>query len=239
MSENAHLSGIGVDDSPKPVLIHERKTFLTASYNARLMRGEHSRADMDAVVTYNGEPITAGGEVLRLGMIPAERRYAVGPVSGGRAEVLDQRDFQDAHLDAYLTLFSIVKQPPDDPNLRHIPSVVDFVSCKLDSHDPKKIVPLGSGMAAKGERTTYWSEAKQEVVDVADVRDEQQERIRELEERLAKLGGTDEAPAAAPVAEEASMEAAPCGKLVKRGFVNQHVRFCKSDECNPQPEAAA
>lgn len=76
--------------------------------------------------TADGEPliVPSTGAQVHYGDLPIERRWAVDP-SG---KILDQRSFEDRHLEWYIAHFKIKDKPPDDPTSRPIPKVEEFCS---------------------------------------------------------------------------------------------------------------
>jgi hypothetical protein len=245
-SDLSNLRSAGIETGPRFVPIVQRPgAFITGGYRERVLAGEHTGEEMNAVVTYQGQEISVNGEVLRVGIVPQERRYAIGKVEGGRAELLPKEEFKHLHAEVYRMTFLINKQPPDDPRLRHIPTAKDFVSCKVDPQDDSKIVPLGTGMAAAGERTHLWDQKQDKMVTLAEATERTAaEEILDLEQRLAKLRGDtreEEILEAPRVQEEASSsEIAHCGKPVKKGYVNQHIAKCNAcQEILTEPEGAA
>jgi hypothetical protein len=219
-----------IAESDRPARISNRAmpAFVYGPYRARI--GEH--ADESAVVTKNGKPITANGETLLLGMVPMERRYAIGPCQNGKAEVLPQHEFEVANQENYIAEYQMFKQAPDKVALRHIPNVAQYVAWKIDPTDPTRIAPLGFLPGAKPAEVQVTDTHEIEVLRAQ--KDEQALALDEMQRKLDELAELVTAkPAAAPVKAKASVETAPCGKEIKAGFVKQHARFCKKPECQP------
>lgn len=84
------------------------------------------------IVTKDGKPIAPG---FVLAEVAPERWYAVQE-SG---EVMEQRDFEQHHERAFLEHYLIRDREPEDPSVRHIPNVVDFVSFRICTWDPSKL----------------------------------------------------------------------------------------------------
>jgi len=231
----------------RPVARHanepSRGTLITAAYVSRVQGGDHIEEQLGAVVTQDGIPIEQGGETLTLGLCPMENRYAIGPVIDGKAEVLEQRDFEVLHANAFLEFFAVAKHEPHNPNLRYVPKVRDFVAMKEDARNPKRIVPLGTGFIASDppiRPVEFWSEAKQRTVSAAEVDAEEDPRDAELREMRVLLeelrdrqAGAPPTPAVVAVAEAKPKEIAPCNKEITAGFLSQHQRFCKDPACAP------
>jgi hypothetical protein len=236
------LSGTGISTTPAYVNIQERQgAFITGEYVDRAHRNE----ELNAVVKHDGKPISANGEILLVGMVPPERRYAIGKVQDGEAELLEQREFEDLHEQAYRMAYMIKRQPPDNSSLRFIPRAENFVSCKVDPNDSSRIVPLGTGVASHGERTHLWDQQKDKMVPIAEVeQNSADDEISRIEARLAELRGESKEreilskPADEP--SETEMKLAHCGKAVKKNYVNQHVAKCNAcQEILTEPEGAA
>lgn len=130
---------------------------------------EHPESAFSAVVTKNGEPISVHGDTLTVGKCPPEYRWAIGPAEDGKAEVLDQRTFEELHRLWYEETY-LAKGAKDagDPNLRPIPRSERFVSWKVDPVDESKLVPLGTGMQAprpEGEPKLVYVQSGDKLVD--------------------------------------------------------------------------
>lgn len=135
--------------SAEPIRVPERDTVIPSFYNA-----VGHDCDIMAVVTENHMPIAVNGEVLTLSMIPPERRFAVGPVQDGSAELLGREAFESAYR-LYLEEDLRVKGGrPTFPALWPVPTARDFVSWKVMPHDPSRLVALGIPFVRETPRPT-------------------------------------------------------------------------------------
>lgn len=87
----------------------------------------------------NPRPFVVNGVRVKIHMIPPERRYAVA--LDGR--ILDQREFEELHERYYITKFQIADVAPDDPKVRPIPTVQNFLSYTEDPSNPEKLILIG------------------------------------------------------------------------------------------------
>ena len=222
-----------VTEDLKPLRVAGREAYVFPSYRARM--AQHS--DENAVVTSGGKPIVENGETLLLGMVPLERRYAIGPVVGGRAEVIDQHSFEQESEKNYVAEYNAKGQAPDKTALRFIPNVVRFVSWKIDPTDPRRITHLGFSPGQKLGADIV-SQSAEEIESLRAQKDEQALALDEMKRKLDELSQLMASkPAEVPgvvVAHEKAMQTAPCGKEIKQGFLKQHARFCKKPECRPE-----
>lgn len=226
-----------LSDEVKPLRVSNREAYVFPSYRKRMESGEH--AEDGALVTSGGKPIVRNNETLLLGMVPLERRYAIGPVENGKAEVLPQHIFADEHEKMYVAEFALKNQPPDNPKLRYVPSVVNFVAWKIDPTDPSRIAQLGF-QPNKVAVTATANPAAEEVEALIRHNDRQtielDEMKRKLDELSALMAQKPKAPLEIEVVKPKALVTAKCGKEVKEGFVKQHERFCKNPECQPPTE---
>lgn len=218
-----------------------RGDYVHSAYIARAHRG----ADLSAVVTQNGVPIQERGQVLKVGMIPPERRYAVGPVVDGRAEVLPRLDFEAEHLQHYVDAYAQTKGAKlDNPALRHIPAVRHFVSVTVHPSDARRLLPLGQpveGGPPPAPPETFWSDTlgrevtQAEVVALKNGPDPRDAAIRDLQAKLeAATAKLDAAPALLQKSDKVkpakALNTAPCGKQMAQGMP-MHMKHCKKPEC--------
>lgn len=223
----------GVAGQKQWIPVPERRVIIPDFYQA--MIGNHN-ANLDAVVTYQGLAIQQGGETLTIGLVPPERRWAIGEAKDGRAEVLPQHVFENDHLTWWTQEFIAKGDTPDDHTRRYIPHVREFVSHKVDPANTSRLVPLGTdfspGEPKRPEK--YYRQSSDSMVD-AEVWDrenhEQEEKISRLEALVEKLLAEKDAAPEVAVAPppEPTKTAAPCGKEVQR--VGPHMRWCKQPEC--------
>lgn len=230
----------GLDFVQTPHVQTVRGDYVHSAYIARAHRG----ADLSAVVTQNGVPIQERGQVLKVGMIPPERRYAVGPVVDGRAEVLPRLDFEAEHLQHYVDAYAQTKGAKlDNPALRHIPAVRAFVAVTVHPSDARRLLPLGQpveGGPPPAPPETFWSDTlgrevtQAEVVALgqnrSDPRDAELKLLNaKLEALTAKLDAVaaPEPKAAKPAK---ALKTAPCGKQMATGMP-MHAKHCKKPEC--------
>ena len=138
---------VGMDADLEP-LLHRTGEIVPSFYRASEVMVSHNQYP-DALVTDHGMPIAAGNdqtrEVLRIGMVPPTRRYAIGLVVEGRAELLPQHEFEKLDMLRYeqeIRWKSQGKASPVAPTLRYIPTPRVFVSWK-EHPTENKFVPLG------------------------------------------------------------------------------------------------
>jgi hypothetical protein len=242
--------------------IAERDAIIPRFYDASLHEGQYS-----AVVVYDGVPIAQAGEVLTIGLVPPERRWAIGPVTDGYASCIDQKHFDELCIlwkQEEIQFKSQGKEVLDFPLLEARPNVRNFVAWKIHKTDPSRLIPLGMPSERQVVRQgthvydpetdsqmtrEEWAARQQAKLGAkVDASAAQEARIAELEAKLVALTATVP-PSAPPAPEPASvqakarlapeMESAPCGKSVQKGRVKPHMRFCKKPECHPEPEQAA
>lgn len=234
------LQGTGLDAGPRPVWIkkHESDKAPHLVHPRYLMRA-HTREELAAVVTQNGVPIEQNGETLTIGIVPAWCRYAIGPVVGGKAELLSQDDFTREHEIVYMASFQLLGQRPDDKDKRYIPNVRAFVSVKADPFRPGRTCPLGTHLAKESpkEGKLVYDATRDAFTDRK--ANEVEERLRaELTEKTARLDALEakvnqlvgrevEAPRAAVKAAAPDKVTAKCGKEVDPRYIKQHARMCK------------
>lgn len=232
------LEGTGLETGPKPVWIQEGPKRVHLVHPDYLKRA-HTASDMNAVVTFGGQPIRANGEVLTIGMMLPWRRYAVGPVVNGEAEVLPQHDFEREHEKVYIDSFRFRGERVDDPKVRPIPSVREFVAWKKDPRFPGRICPLGTYTEKqepiKGAQA--YDPLKDEMYDkrAADVQSaidaqlaEKDKQLAALEAKVNLLAGMVQDKPSKPK-KEVEQVTAPCGTWT--GAANRlhaHQRFCRS-----------
>lgn len=244
MSEAIPATTNGLDFIQQQHIATPRGDYIHAEYISRAHRGN----DLLAVVTMGGRPVEARGEVQRVGNVPPERRYAIGPVENGRAELLSQLEFEREHAQHYVDAYAQVKDARlDKVELRHIPNVKEYVSVKVHPNDPKRLLPLGMAPEGAGPPSappdTFWSEtlgrevSAAEVVAMKNAPDPRDAKMRELEATIAAL----QAKMAEPDPVEAKAEfkpakpakpllSAPCGKQMVTGLP-MHLKHCKKPEC--------
>lgn len=230
----SELDGTGIEEAPRHRLIDARQKgqhSFWAFVHADYVRRAHKGPDLEAVVTRNGEPITCNGETLTVGMCPPERRFGIGPASGGTAEVLLQHEFEREHEKVYMAGFALRNAPAPDPNLRHKPNVYDFVSVKEDPADKSSLIPLGMGVLPPVQRTEQYSQENDTFVPIAPQRDERDERIEALERKLAAAVGESVDKSPELEEEDKEQETAPCGALVAKGYVSRHTSRCGNEAC--------
>jgi hypothetical protein len=234
------LAGTGLDLDIRPVWIEGASPKQRFLVHPNYLRNAHTKADMSAVVTFHGEPISQMGETLTIGLIPPWRRFAVGPVIDGKAEVLTQQEFERMDEFLYLESFRLRGERPDDHSKRFVPNVVNFVKVKLDPMQKGRICPLGTNTVPQKPiiAEKAYDAALDRMVDRAT--DETTERMRaelaEKDARLAKLEATvnalvgkaepaKKAKAAKPAAETVTSQ---CGEWTgKPGHLRLHVKHCK------------
>jgi hypothetical protein len=241
------LGGTGLDADVKPVWVTEGPKRVHLVHPEYLKRA-HTAADLAAVVTQNGEPIVQSGETLTVGLVPPWRRYAIGPVLDGKAEVLAQHVFEAEHRRVYEDSFRFRGERLDDPDKRYVPAVREFVSWKKDVRNEGRLCPLGTHMEKQEPKrgAVAYDPAKDEFTDprVDAVRQtmeaqlaEERRRREELEAKVNALVGR--APAKPPKPKrEREMVTAPCGKEVAAPYLKAHKQFCKSG-CRPEGGEAA
>lgn len=226
--------GTGLDAGPRPVWIQGASKKAFHFVDPRYLARAHTAAEMSAVVTFHGEPITQGGETLTVGLVPPWRRYAVGPVVDGKAELLSQDDFAREDRAVYENSFRYRGERVDDPDKRFIPSVRTFVMVKRDHMNPGRICPLGTHIGpqevVKGAKA--YDPANDRMVDRQV--NEAEERLRsEIESKDARLAALEAQVQAlvgkkpAPAEDEPEMVMARCGREVKKMYLSQHVNKCK------------
>jgi hypothetical protein len=232
----------GLDFLPQKSIATPRGTYVHADYIARAHRGN----ELKAIVTYQGKPVEDRGQVLRVGMVPPERRYAIGPALEGRAELLGQLDFERAHEESYVKDYEQVKDGKlDDVSRRHIPNVRAFVSVTVHPQDQRRLLPLGQpveGGAPPEAPDTFWSNTlnrevtQAEAVKMSAGPDPRDAAITELTLALDKLQQqiatmqADPGPQPAPARPKKALLAAPCGKQMTTGLP-MHIKHCKKPEC--------
>lgn len=234
----------------QPYYIPERDAIIPRFYQASQHDGQ-----LDAKVAYDGMPIVMGGETLTLGLVPPERRWAIGPAQDGWAHCLDQKQFDELCIlwkQQEISFKSQGKEVLDFPHLEPRPNVRDFVAWKVHATDPTKLIRLG--MPHQRQVVRQGTHVYDPETDTQMTRDEwaarekakmakpsaDAERIAALEAKIAELtgGASVKALEIKPAAKVAHKELAPCGKEVQR--LDAHMRFCKKPECRPaQPEDAA
>lgn len=252
MAEGFTTAASGLDFLAQQHVQTPRGDYVHAEYIARAHRG----ADLDALVTQGGSPIVEGGVALKVGMVPPERRYAVGVVKDGRAEVLAQNDFEAAHAQHYVDAYTQKNAKLDDPTRRHIPTVRAFVATTIDPQNPKRLLPLGmpvEGGAPPPPPDTFWSNTLGREVTAAEAAklgsgpDPRDAEIKALNAKLdafsaqmAALAAAQAAPAPAEAKPKPArpMKVAPCGKQMVTGLP-WHVKSCKQPECVAAREAKA
>lgn len=202
------LQGTGLDTGPAPVwIVEDRETFKKRVHlvHPDYLRRAHTAADLSAIVTQDGEPITQAGETLTIGLVPPWRRYAIGPVVGGRAELLRQDEFERENAKVYIDSFRFRRERPDDEKLRAVPNVREFVSWKIDLQNPGRICPLGTHMEkqepirgaqaydpARDEFSTAQTAAVR--ADLEEQLAEERRKREELEAKVNALAGVTAAP---------------------------------------------
>jgi hypothetical protein len=236
------LAGTGLDLDIRPVWIEGASSKQKFLVHPNYLRNAHTKADMSAVVTFHGEPIAQSGETLTVGLVPPWRRFAVGPVQDGKAEVLPQQEFERLDEFLYMESFRLRGERPDDHSKRFVPNVVNFVKVKIDPMQKGRICPLGTHTTPQKAIVTdkAYDSKLDRMVDRQS--DEAAERHRaelaEKDERLSKLEATVNAlvgKTVKPANLEAARVTAKCGKTVDPKYLKNHERFCKKG-C--QPEAA-
>ncbi len=239
----------------QPVYIAERDAIIPRFYQASM----HD-AHLDAKVSHLGMPVVENGETLTIGMIPHERRWAVGPVEDGWAATIDQKQFDELCIlwkQQEVQFKSQGKEVLDFPHLEARPNVRDFVAVKVHRTDPKRLIRLGMPSERQVVRQgthvydpdtdqqmtrEAWAEReKAKLGGKATEAQSQNARIAELEAKIASLTGGAPVKSVSMMtpAEAAAVVAntAPCGKEVKN--LGAHKRFCKKPECQPMLEGDA
>lgn len=235
----------------QPYYIQERDAIIPRFYQASLHEGKY-----DAKVTYDGMPIVIGGETLTIGLVPPERRWAIGEVEDGWAKCIDQRTFDELCLlwkQQEVSFKSQGKEVLDFPHLEPRPNVRDFVSWKVHKTDPTRLIRLG--MPHERQVVRQGTHVYDPETDAQMTREEwaarekakmakpsaDAERIAALEAMVERLtgGALMAAPSGpAPAVKVVNKETAPCGKEVQR--LDAHMRFCKKPGCRPpKPEDVA
>jgi hypothetical protein len=236
--------------------IKERDSIIPRFYNASM----HD-AHLDAKVVYDGMPIVQGGETLTIGLVPPERRWAIGEVQDGWAACINQQKFDELcklWKQQEIQFKSQGTEVLDFPDLEPRPNVRDFVAWKVHKTDPSRLIRLG--MPHERQVVRQGTHVYDPETDTQMTRDEwaarekarlggkatdaqaTNARIAELEAKLAALTATPEAPILTVTSlKKAAVEteAAPCGKQVQKNRVGAHKRFCKKPECQPMIDGDA
>lgn len=214
-------------DDLKPLKVARREAFVFPAYRRRM--SEH--ADESAVVTAGGKPIVRNGETLLLGMVPLERRYAIGPVINGKAEVLHQNDFAVEQEKVYVAEYALRGQAPDNVRLRYVPNVVDFVAMKVDPQNDARLTHLGY----RPDLAPGKEPEPTEIETLRTKNDIQEMQLIEMQKKLDELAALmQEKMGAKTIDDESATHAkdtAPCGRNVTAGYVNQHIERCQKPEC--------
>lgn len=227
------LSGTGIQAELRPVWIQGASKKQNHLVHPMYLARAHTAPEMAAVVTQNGDAIVQGGETLTVGLVPPWRRYAIGPVVNGRAELFPQPEFERLEERIYLDTFRFLGASPDDHAKRPIPNVRTFVSWKIDPMNAGRICPLGTYTApqkaiiapvaydALNDRMVdRQSNAALEAAEAALA--EKDARLTALEAKMAKLTGTKTAAKVAP-----ARATAKCGKDIDARYMSRHVQMCK------------
>lgn len=180
------------------------------------------------------------GRTLMASEVMPERADLALTESG---EVLGQRDFE-ANYEVYLEAFVMPKG--FDRSAEPIPNVLRFINAKPDSWgESRGTVEIDFDPHAGGEFSPQvMFDGTNEIPREEYERDLAAKSAKEdrMEALLLALGEkvlaqeSEEAFEAAPA--EKPKEAAPCGKMVTKGYVAVHQRNCQQDECNPGDDAA-
>lgn len=229
------LSGTGIDAGPRPVWIPRwRGDKSPRLVSPRYLLRAHRNEELKAVVTHNGEPIVANGEVLTVELVPPWRRYAIGPAVDGRAELLDQRTFEREEELNYLEYFTLRGERPDDSSKRYIPNVKTFVSWKIDTMRAGFECPLGTyiGPQAVKEGEKQYDAVNDKLVSkqVDETIERMRAEIADRDERMARLEAMIEKMSGVKVAEKSAPPlrvSAKCGKEIDPRYMSQHIRMCK------------
>jgi hypothetical protein len=217
------------------LIVRERNTVVPSFYNAR--SPDHVMTD---VVTVNGQPLQHMGETMTVGLLPVERRWAAPVGVDGFAAAIDQREFEDKHLVWWCEDIASKGEQAEEPRLRPVPTVANFLSWKVDPDNVERFIPLGVTSAnsspgsvpptqlydQKGDRIITPQEAAAEAKAADEAKDA---RIEALESKLnSVLRDLGE-----PAVEKApkALDVTPCGSTVKSGYMRQHVGKCLHPSC--------
>lgn len=237
---------IGTIRQVEPFPIHERDTLVPSFYRDESGEQRDHDAHPDAIVTFEGIPISVNGETLTIGLMPPERRFAVQRTGqdGLTAEVYPQDVFANRHRMWWEQELLFKNSRPTDPTKWPVPHVRNFVAFKIRGHD-QALWPLGMPCErelpkqsqqvydAKADRMMSRQEWEQSVEDLKAKHDELE---KTLEKRLANAKDRADTLAAVDAAKSFS---APCGATIKaEAYLPQHRRFCKQPECQKEgPDA--
>jgi len=190
--------------------------------------------------------VTQGGKRIEPGFVVAqvapELRWAIQ----GNGEVLGQLEFERAHERWYIAQYQFAGQPPDDPNLRSIPSAEKFVSRCVDPNDSSRLQPI----------TVQPKQAPPPLQPIYNANGDMIEEAGEVD-RPAGMDLKAPEKVEAPVTLEAALDLpdaspeeqrrasiiaqgkdpdfkAPCGKPYPAGskYLHLHTRHCKEVECD-------
>jgi hypothetical protein len=232
--------------------IKERDSIIPRFYNASM----HD-AHLDAKVVYDGMPIVQGGETLTIGLVPPERRWAIGEVQDGWAACINQQKFDELcklWKQQEIQFKSQGTEVLDFPDLEPRPNVRDFVAWKVHKTDPSRLIRLG--MPHERQVVRQGTHVYDPETDTQMTRDEwaarekdrlggkandaraMEARIAELEARLAQAGSASPVVLAL-VDSPAETFPTRCGRGAKsKAGAAAHERACKKCSPDPTDEAA-
>lgn len=187
-----------------------------------------------------GPFLLRGGRVLRAAECLPERADLALNEQG---QLLDQATFEQRYRE-YLDTF--VMPADSNPHFEPVPKVDDYINAKPDTWTASRAyVEIDFDPTSGGEFVPQFyvdhqgnsvsvEEYEREKAEKAARDDRMESLLLALGEKVLKAEPGDQTIVAVEEVSAASaeQEAAPCGKLVKRGHVNSHTNKCKAPECS-------